>query len=329
MLGDDRATILIASNDAVLIRALKPILSIAGASIEIAPSTEASQRALTGTNPPSLAFLDAEMEGMCVGRQLAAARDHETAPRVSLVLLSPDVTEEWTAWAREGLLDDVIPRQIETLQGRLRLAVALRSWRRSREGAQSNATDPQNLSPHALTRVDSRSTLLSLFFRETDRAQRMKTPLSLLLLAIDDFAHWNMRLGTAASNDLLHAVAERTMRLLRSYDLLGPAGAYEILIILPGCTMANAMMLAERLRIDVFGPPVSIGPESVRLTACFGIASSEGRSPMVVLREAESALQRARDAGPDAIECFANRFEDDPDPAAFLHSGFDDQKSPR
>ncbi|MGA7107866.1 MAG: diguanylate cyclase [Terracidiphilus sp.] len=325
MLDDHSATILIASNDAALIQVMEPVLSIAGASIQIAASTEASHRALTGTNRPSLAFLDAEMEGMCVGRQLAAARDHETAPHISLVLLSDDLTEEWTAWAREGLLDDVIPRQIETPQGRLRLTIALRSWQRSREKAEHNATDPRSLNPQALTRVDSRSNLLSLFFRETDRAQRMKTPLSLLLLAIDDFAHWNVRLGTPASNGLLRAVQDRTTRLLRSYDILGPAGTHEFLILLPGCTMANAMMLAERLRIDVFGAPVSIGQESIRLTACFGIASSQGRSPMVVLREAESAVQRARDAGPDAIECFANRFEEDPDPAAFLSSGFDDQ----
>ncbi|HWT65754.1 MAG TPA: hypothetical protein VN151_06535, partial [Terracidiphilus sp.] len=47
-----------------------------------------------------------------------------------------------------------------------------------------------------------------------------------------------------------------------------------------------------------------IADEVVRLSACFGISTSDGRSPVVVLREAEMSLQAAKLTGPESIQCF-------------------------
>jgi diguanylate cyclase (GGDEF)-like protein len=140
----------------------------------------------------------------------------------------------------------------------------------------------------------------------------------LILLDIDDFGHWNSRLGTEVCDQLLCQVVARTTRLLRSYDVLGRPGKDEFLVVLPGCGTNNALMLAERLRVDVFSSPFRVAGESIRLSACFGIATSHGRSPVVVLREAEQALQRAREAGPESIQCFADSIRTDPPPVTFL-----------
>ena len=78
----------------------------------------------------------------------------------------------------------------------------------------------------------------------------------------------------------------------------------EFLIALPACSPASAMILAERLRVDVFSVPFRVAGEAIRLSACFGIANSRGRSPVVVLREAEKALEWAKAAGPESIQCF-------------------------
>jgi two-component system, cell cycle response regulator len=148
--------------------------------------------------------------------------------------------------------------------------------------------------------------------------QRMNGSLSLLLLDIDDFGHWNSRLGGDACDDLLCRVAGRITRLLRSYDLLGRVGKDEFLLGLPGCSAINAAMLAERIRVEVFASPFRVGGESIRLSACFGIATSQGRSPVVVLREAEQALQWARTCGPESIQCFGDCPHPNNAPVAFL-----------
>jgi two-component system cell cycle response regulator len=159
-----------------------------------------------------------------------------------------------------------------------------------------------------------------MLFRETDRVQRMNSSLTLLLLDIDDFGHWNARLGNDACDDLLCQVSERITRLLRSYDLLGRPGMDEFLLVLPGCSAVNAVMLAERMRVDIFSAPFRAGNDVVRLSACFGIAASQGRSPVVVLREAEQALQWARTAGPESIQCFGDSPHSSDGPVTFLAS---------
>jgi two-component system, cell cycle response regulator len=156
---------------------------------------------------------------------------------------------------------------------------------------------------HLLAALSNRETILSSLLRETDRVQRTNSPLSILLFDIDDFAFHSTRLGPDLCDQLLCSVAGRTMRLLRTYDLFGRPGTDAFLIGLPGCNLHNAVMLAERIRTDVFGPCFQVAAEPVCLTACLGVASSQGRSPLVVLREAECALQSARENGPDSIQC--------------------------
>ena len=65
-----------------------------------------------------------------------------------------------------------------------------------------------------LTGVYTRDAILTTLFRETDRVQRMNTSLCVILFDIDDFGHWNGRLGPAACDDLLVQVTERVGRLL-------------------------------------------------------------------------------------------------------------------
>ncbi len=153
----------------------------------------------------------------------------------------------------------------------------------------------------------------------------MNGSLCLVLFDIDDFGHWNSRLGVEACDDLLCQVANRTAALLRSYDLLGRPGMDAFLIALPACSPASAMILAERLRVDVFSLPFRVAGETIRLSACFGIANSRGRSPVVVLREAEKALEWAKAAGPESIQCFGCSHEPAPSPVKFFSSSSSDE----
>jgi two-component system, cell cycle response regulator len=129
----------------------------------------------------------------------------------------------------------------------------------------------------------------------------MKALLCLMLVGVDDFAHWNARFGPAGCDEFLTQVVERVRRLLRSYDLFGRAGQAEYVLALPGCGPVSAVSLAERIRSEVFTIPFCISRGSVRLTASYGIAPSDGRSPVVVLRDAEQALLSARASGPESI----------------------------
>lgn len=166
---------------------------------------------------------------------------------------------------------------------------------------QEGAEPGQDAHAGPLTGLFTRAGLLSMLFRETDRVQRMKTSLSVMVFGMDEWEEWKTRLGDAACDELLRPMVERVRRLLRSYDLFGRVGECEFVLGLPGCGVMNAISLAERIRMEVFSAPFSANGASVNVSAGFGIASSEGRSPVVVLREAELEFENARASGPGSI----------------------------
>jgi diguanylate cyclase len=166
----------------------------------------------------------------------------------------------------------------------------------------------------------SRDALVSALFSETDRALRMKVPLALIAVGLlDDLAieeTRESRLTKAHLDEAMRVIVGRFTQILRSYDSVGRIADAEFIVALPGCILSHAKTLAERIREEVFGLPVQLCSEEKRLNACYGVASSSGRSPLVVLLEAERALQRARAAGSGSIQCSVE--EEELDSVTFL-----------
>jgi diguanylate cyclase (GGDEF)-like protein len=152
-----------------------------------------------------------------------------------------------------------------------------------------------------LTGLWNREALMSLIFQETDRVQRMKTPLSLMLLDLDDFSRINHDYGYETGDRVLIELANRFRRQLRSYDLIGRCGEDEFLMALPGCNLESAILLAGRIQESILARPFPVDQDATPLNASFGVAISRGRSPLVVLREAERALAQAKIAGKNCV----------------------------
>ena len=141
--------------------------------------------------------------------------------------------------------------------------------------------------------------VISALFCETDRAQRMRTPLSLVYFGLDEPGELVSRFGAAVFEKAVVEAARRVSRILRCYDSLGRMDEAELLILLPGCTAPNAVTFAERLRTEEYREPLRFDGLEIKVSACFGVTESGGRSPLVVVREAQQAFQmaRAKEAG--------------------------------
>jgi two-component system, cell cycle response regulator len=325
MTSHESPALLLASPDRALLGAVEPLLQAAGARVEVVLSAEAALEFLVAGNVPTLFVLDARLPDMTISQLLAAARAIGDGSHFPILLIADTVTQEWIDRLAVGAIDDLILRPAERAYWQLRVDLLLRNQRLALELETLREAAIRNAQFDRLTGVYNRETMLSMLFRETDRAQRMNSSFCLLLFDIDDFGHWNSRLGVDACDDLLCQVASRSGALLRSYDLLGRPGMDEFLIALPACSPASAMILAERLRVDVFSVPFRVAGEAIRLSACFGIANSRGRSPVVVLREAEKALEWAKAAGPESIQCFGRPPEPTPSPVKFLSASSGDE----
>lgn len=323
-------TFLLASSNPSTLTALDLPLSVSGAHVEVVLTIETALAALTVAHPPSLALLDTNLRAMQPGvtldRLLAAIQAESGLRQFSIALISDSVDQQWVDRLAEGVIDDLLPHSIDPAFLRLRLDTVLRAHKMRQELELLRENAALNDQLDHLTGIYNRETMLSMLFRETDRVQRMQSALCLILFDIDDFGHWNSRLGTERCDELLCQVVTRTTRMLRSYDILGRVGKDEFLVIMPGCGNMNAMMLAERLRQEVFSEPFHVeGNSAIRLSACFGIAQSHGRSPVVVLREAEQALQWAKIDGPESIQSFTESAQQTPAPVTFLSPSSGDE----
>jgi len=319
---------LLASADAGVLSQLQPILASWGGQVEAAHSVEAAVEFVSRAQRPVLAVLDVLLPRADAANDidllLSAAHSEQRATPLSVVVIADHAAQVWSDRLADGRIDDLILRGNDGLYWKLRIDMVLRHRQRAHELERYRESAALNAQMDHLTGVYNRETILTLLFKETDRIQRSNGALSLLLLDLDDFGHWNFRLGNDCCDDLLCQVASRITRLQRSYDLLGRPGKDEFLLVLPGCSVGNAALLAERIRTQVFSVPFHVGGEAIRLSACFGIAGSKGRSPVVVLRDAEQALRWARTAGPESIQCFGDRLDNSGGPVNFLTASSED-----
>ncbi len=305
-----RYQVLVLSEDAALQERLRLALQLQEVNLETTKDATELLNFVQKLRVGSVILLDGAARAVESGQLLAALQEAGTGQRCAVGVISAPVTGEdeqdeaaalWSRRLRDGVMDDILPRETSRQQWSLRLSALRRIHLLRSELAHLRDCSLAQSERDRLTGTMNRDAILSILFRETDRVQRLNQGLCVILLDIDDFGHWNAELGIEACDDLLRRIAQRIQSLLRSYDMLGRMGDDEFLLALPGCSNVNAVLLAERLRTDIFDVPFEVGGRSIRLSACFAVAESKGRSPVVVLRDAEQALQEARLRGPDHI----------------------------
>ena len=83
---------------------------------------------------------------------------------------------------------------------------------------------------------------------EFERAKRLKLPLSLIKISIDDFDEIERTMGEPTRDSILKSVASVMNKTGRANDVTCRTGANEFSIILPHCSKKGASLRAERLR---------------------------------------------------------------------------------
>jgi len=142
--------------------------------------------------------------------------------------------------------------------------------------------------------------------REVERHRRYSTPLSLLMIDIDYFKHYNDANGHLAGDQVLKAIALLIERGARQTDIVARYGGEEFAAILTNTGRTGAFEIAERVRRNVADtrfPNESAQPNK-DLTVSVGVAtiSSSISTLTDLIREADHALYRAKKAGRNRTE---------------------------
>ena len=131
------------------------------------------------------------------------------------------------------------------------------------------------------------------------RKRRKDDLLAVLFIDLDRFKVVNDSLGHAAGDELLVAVARRLKSCLRDGDTVARLGGDEFTILLNGVKdYGDAQRVAERLQ-EVLTHPFELAGRELSVTASVGIklAAGEGERPEDILRDADTAMYRAKSLG--------------------------------
>jgi two-component system, cell cycle response regulator len=130
-----------------------------------------------------------------------------------------------------------------------------------------------------------------------------------LLLDIDRFKAINDTYGHEAGDEVLRTFAERVRQHTRPVDIVARYGGEEIVVILPEAGLAEAQVIAERIRERVEALPFCVqrATRTIPVTVSIGVAvrQAEDTGPADMLRRADLALYRAKDAGRNRVEAQA------------------------
>ena len=125
-------------------------------------------------------------------------------------------------------------------------------WRRPRCTARSPCATPRLLGENerlatrdSLTGLANRRLFDESLQREVARAQRLATPLSLLVLDVDHFKQVNDTYGHQTGDAVLREVSEALVANTKNYDVAARYGGDEFVVLLPGCTREDAMRVAD------------------------------------------------------------------------------------
>lgn len=103
----------------------------------------------------------------------------------------------------------------------------------------------------SLTNVLNRGGFEEFMQSEWVHAKRTGSPLSILLLDIDEFKSYNDTYGHQAGDDCLKRVAKAFQESVRESDVVGRYGGEEFAIILPRTDKAGANAVAEKIRSSI------------------------------------------------------------------------------
>ncbi|HKZ01655.1 MAG TPA: EAL domain-containing protein, partial [Pyrinomonadaceae bacterium] len=159
----------------------------------------------------------------------------------------------------------------------------------------------------ALTNLPNRALLTEHIKLAIERPRARDEQLfAVLFLDLDRFKNINDSLGHIAGDQLLTATARCLEDCMRPMDTVARLGGDEFGILLDGLeSQDHAILVAERIQ-QALTRPFDLNGHEVFITASIGITLSAGgyEDPENVLRDADTAMYRAKESGKARFELF-------------------------
>ena len=155
-----------------------------------------------------------------------------------------------------------------------------------------------------LTGLPNRALFADRLEQALARSERTDGLVAVIFLDLDRFKTINDSLGHEAGDRVLVEVAARLRDVVRPSDTLARFGGDEYTVLCEPASASQGLAIADRLAVALSHPIESDGHE-VFLTASVGVAfGRHGDQPADLIRDADSAMYKAKERGPGEVETF-------------------------
>ncbi len=156
-----------------------------------------------------------------------------------------------------------------------------------------------------LTKIYNRKFFDEGLIKALATAEETGQPLSLVLLDIDHFKHFNDTWGHQTGDQVLRLVAMTLKSNIKGQDIAARYGGEEFVAVLPSTDLRGAVIVADNIRRAIQAKELlkrSTNEKLGRITASFGIALFRaGDTPGSFIDRADRCLYAAKHAGRNRV----------------------------
>ena len=154
-----------------------------------------------------------------------------------------------------------------------------------------------------LTGIFNRQHFVSSAESQLQYCRKSSRQACLVLIDLDHFKVVNDTHGHAVGDRVLKRAVAACQEHLRSTDIFGRLGGEEFGIVLPDCTIDQALSRAEQIRLAIATAASGEDPPGIPISASFGVATTtrSGYELRKLLIDADDALYRAKREGRNRV----------------------------
>ena len=233
-------------------------------------------------------------------RVAAVEQIRTAAPDVPIVVLAGHADEdEAVLVVKAGAQDYLVRSDLSPALLRRSLMYAIERKRLETQLAHRALHDP-------LTGLPNRALFLDRLGVALDRSRRNNASIAVLFLDVDNFKQINDSLGHAAGDRLLSGLADRLQSMLRPMDTVARFGGDEFTFLFEELSSdREVILIAERIGRAVRLPiHLEEGDTTVTVSIGISIVTDPTMPAEAVIREADSAMYRAKQLGRSRYELF-------------------------
>jgi len=158
-----------------------------------------------------------------------------------------------------------------------------------------------------LTGALNRLSLMSALEEALYKARMSRKPLSAIVCDIDKFKSVNDTFGHAAGDMVLRETAKAVQDIIRSEDLIGRFGGDEFMVILWGTSLADACIVAERMRSKLEKHTFVYEGEKIEITVSLGVSSLDDSIQSIdsLFKRADGAQYLAKKNGGNRVSAYS------------------------